>query len=74
MDSQTCAEREAGLFGHVAQADRDAVSTSRLQTFQRILHSVVLSTQLVVTVHLTDHIPHMDHIYLKRKKTKKQIA
>ena len=65
VQAHTCAQREAGLLAHIAQADGDAVSSSGLQAFQQVLHSVVLSGQLVVTLHLPDPIPHMDHICLK---------
>lgn len=61
----TCADSEAGLLAHVAQADRDAVSTARLQPFKQVLHCVVRGGQLVVPFHLTDHVPHVDCICLK---------
>lgn len=61
----TCAESEAGLFAHVAQADGDAVSSARLQAFQQVLHRVVLGRQLVVPLQLTDRVPHVDRIRLQ---------
>lgn len=75
----TCAEREAGLLAHVPQAHRDAVSSSRLQTFQLILHRVVLGGQFVIPLLLTDHIAHVDRIRLQngqrtqQMETKKQV-
>lgn len=65
----TCAQSEASLFAHVAQTDRDAVSSSRLQAFQQIFHCVVLCGQLVILLLLTDHIPHMDCIGLQKHGT-----
>lgn len=66
----TCAESEAGLFAHVAQADGDAVSSTGLQAFQQVLHCVVLGCQLVVPLQLTDSVPHVDRIRLQvHKKT-----
>lgn len=61
----TCAESEAGLFAHVAQADGDAVSSAGLQAFQLVLHRVVLGRQLVVPLQLADRVPHVDRIGLQ---------
>lgn len=69
----TCADSEAGLLAHVAQADRDAVSTARLQPFQQVLHCVVLCGQLVVPFHLTDHVPHVDCICLKTQSRPERV-
>lgn len=66
--SYTCAEGEAGLLAHVSQAHRDAVSPSRLQAFQHVFHCVVLRGQLVVPLHLTNHIPHVYCICLKKQE------
>lgn len=60
----TCVHIETGLFAHVAQADRDAVSSARLQASQQILHRVVLGGQFVVPLHLTDPVSHVDRIRL----------
>lgn len=61
----TCAESEAGLFAHVAQADGDAVSSAGLQAFQQVLHRVVLGGELVVPLRFTDRVPHVDRVRLQ---------
>lgn len=67
---RTCAQSEAGLLAHVAEADRDAVPSSGLQPFQLVLHRVVLGGQLVVQLHLADPVPHMNRISLMRRTRK----
>jgi len=60
----TCAEREAGLLAHVAQADRHTVAAPWFQALQKVLHRVVAAAQLVVQLPLTDHVTHVDHVGL----------
>lgn len=62
---RTCAEGVAGLLAHVAQADGDAVASARLQALQQVLHRVALIGHLVVSLHLADHIAHVDGVCLK---------
>lgn len=61
---RTCAEREARLLAHVAEAHRDGVAAGRLQAAQQELHRVVAARQLVVSLLFADHVAHVDGVRL----------
>lgn len=60
----TCAQGEASLLAHVAQADGDAVAPAWFQAPQQVLHRVVLGGHLVVPLHLADRVAHVDGVGL----------
>lgn len=65
----TCVKSIAGLFGHVAEADCDAVATAGLQSFKAVLHCVVLSGDFIIALRLPHRVSQMHNISLHTATT-----